>query len=190
MKLKYMLRGLGIGLLVSAAAMGAYTRIAVADARVAVLKEYGLGDEPVLMGDYEESETFSADESIPIIIRDEPIESQIQSVIESAKEAETKQDTESKAETELEPTESEVSLNGDLLNADVLGEDDYIEITITQGDDSGSVSRRLYNAGIVDSASEYDAFLMQRGYDKRITPGMKTIYKSDTWQDIAEKLTH
>ena len=44
MRFKYMLRGLGLGILITAAVMGAYTRSAVADARVSVLKEYGLGE--------------------------------------------------------------------------------------------------------------------------------------------------
>jgi len=38
MKLKYMLRGMGIGVVITAAVMGAYSRNAVADARVAVLR--------------------------------------------------------------------------------------------------------------------------------------------------------
>ena len=36
MKFKYMIRGLGIGVIMTAAVMGAYNRQAVADARVAV----------------------------------------------------------------------------------------------------------------------------------------------------------
>ena len=46
MKFKYMIRGLGLGIIITAAVLGAYNRNAVADARVAVLKDYGLdGDD-------------------------------------------------------------------------------------------------------------------------------------------------
>jgi hypothetical protein len=31
---------------------------------------------------------------------------------------------------------------------------------------------------------------MQHGYDKRITVGTKTINITDSWQEIAEKLTN
>ncbi len=45
MKFKYMIRGLGLGIIITAAVLGAYNRNAVADARVAVLKDYGLDGE-------------------------------------------------------------------------------------------------------------------------------------------------
>ena len=55
-------------------------------------------------------------------------------------------------------------------------------------DDSGTASRKLKNAGIIENAAEYDAFLMQHGYDRKLCTGTKTINSNDTWQQIAEKL--
>jgi S-adenosylmethionine:tRNA-ribosyltransferase-isomerase (queuine synthetase) len=237
MKLKYMLRGLGIGVVVTAAIMGAYTRNVVAEtkaqARVDVLNEYGFGEEPTLVENESEaiesevSESVSeTEETIPIIVRDESKESEVESVIESAKEAEKETEaepesggsevessageakaTEIKSEVESEvksetavskksevksETESEsesVSVPSYIDANDVVEVPETIDITVSKGDDSGTVSRKLYNAGIVDSASEYDAYLMQHGYDKRISVGTKTINITDTWQEIAEKLT-
>jgi hypothetical protein len=199
MKLKYMLRGLGIGVLVSAAIMGAYTRNAVADARVAVMKQYGFGEEPTLVGDEEETKTSESEteteETIPIIVRDEAIESEVESVIESAKAAETQSESvsesveESSDVTEGSLTNESKSEMESSSASEVVELPATIDIIVSSGDDSGKVSRKLYNAGIVDSASEYDAFLMQHGYDKKISVGTKTINITDTWQEIAEKLT-
>lgn len=61
-------------------------------------------------------------------------------------------------------------------------------LNIVSGDDSGTVSRKLYNAGLVDSASEFDAFLMQHGYDKKIRVGTVEVPFGSTWIEIAEKL--
>lgn len=61
-------------------------------------------------------------------------------------------------------------------------------LNVVGGDDSGTVSRKLYNAGLVDSASEFDAFLMQHGYDKKIRVGTVEIPFGATWLEIAEKL--
>lgn len=61
-------------------------------------------------------------------------------------------------------------------------------LNIVGGDDSGTVSRKLYNAGLVDSASEFDAFLMQHGYDKKIRVGTVEVPFGATWLEIAEKL--
>jgi hypothetical protein len=220
MKLKYMLRGLGIGVIVTAAIMGAYNRNAVSDAkaqaRVDVLKEYGFGEEPTLVDNESESEgetsetVSETEETIPIIVRDEVKESEVESVIESAKAVEKETETEpvssesasevesnageakateiksteeSEAESSSQQTSSDVEVNNEVEVPDT------INITVSKGDDSGTVSRKLYNAGIVDSASEYDAYLMQHGYDKKISVGTKTINVTDSWQEIAEKLT-
>jgi hypothetical protein len=201
MKYKYLLRGLGIGIVVTACIMGAYTRSAVANARVAVMKEYGFGEEPTLVWENltqstetaTESET-ETEETVPIIVRDEPSETETESLEESETESETETETETQSTTEEEAEgviagEVESSSEPASSSEAVKELPEYIEITVAGGDDSGKVSRKLYNAGIIDSASEYDAFLMQHGYDKKITVGVKTIYITDTWQDIAEKLT-
>jgi hypothetical protein len=202
MKFKYLLRGFGVGMVVTAAIMGAYSRSAVADARVAVMKEYGLGDEPILVGEDENTESQETDttesvsetetqteETIPIIVRDEPIESEVESVVEAAQAtelgtSEIETMVETREETELETAQATDSSEA---TSDVIVLES-VEIAISNGDDSGKVSRKLYNAGIIDNASDFDAYLMQHGYDKKLKVGKKTIYATDTWQQIAEKL--
>jgi hypothetical protein len=207
MKLKYMLRGLGIGMVVTASIMGAYMR-SETNSTLAYVDEYEETAEnvevsevafPIESTTYDtETETETETQTIPIIVRDEEVESQIESVIESAKAAESETVTGTEIETITESegsspgASSESSASEDDNDADANQQPtaEYIEITVAKGDDSGTISRRLYNSGIVDSATEYDAFLMQHGYDKKITTGVKTIYITDTWQEIAEKLTH
>lgn len=216
MKFKYMIRGLGIGVVITAAVMGAYNRNAVADARVAVLREYGLGEESRLVGESEDSvENASGDVSAEnptdqVIVRDGEIESEIESVLDAAKEAEQTNPTEPGTESGEQPSaelsdgnvgndgveESSGSNGSETSSAIVVipsGErsldGDTVEIVIASGDDSGTVARKLYNAGVIENASEYDAFLMQHGYDKRLSTGTKTIGVTDSWQEIADKIT-
>lgn len=214
MKLKYMLRGLGLGIIITAAVMGAYSRNAVADARVQVLKEYGLGEEPVVTVETENSEEDIESSTIsettePVILRDEDVESEISSVLDSAIDAEqaspeqqdspveetledaTTQTVETveqatSAEQQEPSTEAVVIVTS---SDEPSNTEDEIQIVISKGDDSGTVSRKLYNAGLIENAAEYDAFLMQHGYDKKISTGTKIIYATDSWQEIAEKLT-
>lgn len=196
MKLKYMIRGLGLGVVMTAVVMGAYSRQAVADARVAVLKEYGLGADSVLM---DESETSGEAEDIesteeasqPTIIRNEEIESEINSVIEAAKDNE-----QSAASDEIQPqtntiagNEESVTQPAEVPDGDNAVTGDVVQITISRGDDSGTISRKLHNAGLIENADEYDAYLMQHGYDKKLSTGTKDINVTDSWQEIAEKLT-
>ena len=199
MKAKYILRGLGLGMMITAVVMGAYTRSAVADARVAVLKEYGIGEEATLAEtlvdvgnskDREEKnvakqsesaadiESAAEESAVSLPVSDnEEVESEVQSVSDVAEAVE---------QSMQDPVSDDDPASQQGRN--VSGQSGTITIEVSRGDDSGTVARKLYNAGLVESAGEYDAFLMQHGYDKRLSTGTKVIDVTDSWQDIAEKL--
>ena len=225
MKLKYYLRGLGIGILVTWLIMGISQKNAVAAARAEIMRAYAqdsLDDKPS-----EPSSTEETD-SEPLPVRDgEPEEDkkpemngedtagensdseeaglgegnsrendlrEDSDVPAQGEESEPSQPEEPEVDSpentsspvSEEPSEAVVIVNPGAAALDAQ----TVTITISRGDDSGTVSRKLYNAGVIESASEYDAFLMQHGYDKRINPGEKVIGLSDSWQEIAEKITH
>ncbi|MEZ3462048.1 MAG: hypothetical protein K1W23_07820 [Lachnospiraceae bacterium] len=213
MKLKYMLRGMGIGVVITAAVMGAYSRNAVADARVAVLREYGFGDESRLVGETQDSSEDSSEDGSAVgpteqvIVRDEEREAEIGSVLDAAKESEQADTTEpGTAAGEHAPAQS---ADGDGAEGEASGASasepssaivvtpsdegnaagDVVEIVIVSGDDSGTVARKLYNAGLIENADEYNSFLVQHKYDRRLSTGTKSIGVSDSWQEIAEKIT-
>ena len=214
MKLKYTLRGFGLGIIITACLMGAYSRNAVAKARVNVLKQYGLGGEAANAEEessQEESEALQGNtDEVSTDMRDNDIESEINSAIESAKTEETQSNSNSdtpESNAVTEPESQQIPINIDENQQESMPESSSenvivveptdtstvqgqtIQITVVSGDDSGTVSRKLSNAGIIESASEFDAFLIQHGYDKSINPGTKTINTTDSWQQIAEKLT-
>lgn len=194
MKFKYMLRGLGLGILITAVVMGAYTRSAVADARVSVLKEYGLGEDNRLPEETTEEQSTDVatapEPTEPPASRDEEKEAEIQSVLDAAKDAEqTDSSSSALPESEEQPTDTTTRVSDQTTTVVPTGESDAVQIDITKGDDSGTVSRKLFNAGVIENASEYDAFLMQHGYDKKLNVGSITINVGASWQEIAEKLT-
>lgn len=220
MKFKYMLRGLGIGVIITACVMGGYTRNAVAKARVTVLKQYGLTEDVARVEDFpqtgESSSVADTAESVPAKNEDTEAEngsaagqeetaaadvSGADSATESGSEADAGNGSEESktvgtgetAEGASAPVQESVPGVPIVVEPSdgsvVVEPGDVMEIVISQGDDSAVVSRKLYNAGIVESAAEFDAFLMQHGYDKKINPGTKSILATDTWQEIAEKLT-
>lgn len=61
-----------------------------------------------------------------------------------------------------------------------------VTITVKRGDSSVSVSQDLAAAGLVDSAKEFDAYLCQNGYDKRISVGNFEILPGSTYEEIAK----
>lgn len=206
MKFKYMMRGLGLGVIITAAVMGAYGRKAVADARVAVLREYGLGKDntPDIQDGIQdesgqpESDTVATE---PVIARNEDIEAEISSVLDQAKEseqapAETKESTvdgSEAASASEQPEDASKPDNGD--GGDDASKDNVIKITISNGDGSATVARKLVTAGLIENAGEYDAWLVQKGYDKKLSTGTKEITVDENWDEpekwraIAEKIT-
>ncbi len=216
MKFKYMIRGLGLGVIITAAVLGAYNRNAVADARVAVLKDYGLDGESPLAEETSTAEEASAAESTePVIMRDDEKEAEIESVLDAAKDAENSDNgasdgqapngevsdgevsdgnTSDSQASDAAPSGQETPEQGSSAIVVVPSDEEEVsgetvEIVIESGDDSGTVSRKLQNAGVIENASEFDAFLMQHGYDKKISTGKKVIGVADTWQEIADKIS-
>ena len=61
---------------------------------------------------------------------------------------------------------------------------DVVIITINAGDGSGTVANRVAAAGICDSGTEFDKFLMEKGYDKTLRVGNHEISKDMTWDEI------
>ena len=206
MKLKYYLRGLGIGIAVTALLMGYSNKNRAAEPKAEVATEETAGDlladrngEATTEEGIEQStvenvtvETDSAETSEEEISQ-QGTASELES---STQEAETITETESVTETETESVQAEEttdkkeqtqsSTEADAGNA--LPQT-TIEINIVRGDDSGTVARKLQNAGIVESATEYDAYLMQHGYDKKIRVGKVEIPVDATWQEIAEYIS-
>ena len=206
MKLKYYLRGLGIGIAVTALLMGYSNKNRAAEPKAEVATEETAGDlladrngeattEEVIEQSTVENVTVETDsaETSEEEISQQGTASELES---STQEAETITETESVTETETESVQAEEttdkkeqtqsSTEADAGNA--LPQT-TIEINIVRGDDFGTVARKLQNAGIVESATEYDAYLMQHGYDKKIRVGKVEIPVDATWQEIAEYIS-
>ena len=206
MKLKYYLRGLGIGIVVTALLMGYSNKNRAAEPKAEVATEETAGDlladrngeattEEVIEQSTVENVTVETDSAETS--EEETSQQETASELESStQEAETITETESVTETETESVQAEEttdkkeqtqsSTEADAGNA--LPQT-TIEINIVRGDDSGTVARKLQNAGMVESATEYDAYLRQHGYDKKIRVGKVEIPVDATWQEIAEYIS-
>ena len=68
------------------------------------------------------------------------------------------------------------------------GTDYYIVVTIEKGNSSIEVCKRLYEAGLISSAEEYDRFLAQSGYDRKLSAGEHKIPLDAEEEQIARIL--
>ena len=178
MKLKYYLRGLGIGIVVTALLMGYSNKNHAAEQTVQEQTQESAGDlladrigEEISTESEEVSESEIAESTFAEEITSEP-ESETETTMVQTEEAasdtesETVQtavteDTSAESESQKSEESSETESAEQTASVQTVNITGPVEITIARGDDSGTVARKLQNAGLVENASEYDAYLMQ-----------------------------
>ena len=168
MKLKYYLRGLGIGVFVSVIVMTVAfgNRKPMTDEEIkARAKELGMIENSVLADMNKEDVQDTEDIKEPENTQD----------TEDIKEPENTQDTED--EEDQKPQTPENSNEG------------TITITVVGGDNSWTVSKRMEEAGLIESAKDFDTHLCRYGYDKKISVGSYKIPVTATHEEMAKILT-
>ncbi len=191
MKLKYYLRGLGIGIVVTAIIMTVAlgNKQPMTDEEVVErAKELGMIENTVL------TDIGSKDE----VTQDDNEETG--DVEADNKEADNKEtDNQESDEQEIDNQEKENNEDGDSEdvkeNEDSADEKqntaqkDIVSITVVGGDSSWTVAKRMEEAGLIDSAKDFDAHLCRYGYDKKISVGTYDIPTTATHEEMAKILT-
>lgn len=179
MKLKYYLRGLGIGILVTAVIMGiASGKRQMTDEEVrARAKELGMVESTVLshiadmtQPDGTEPENKEVDESEPAAM---PEESEAADALDESEPAPMPEES----EPEDTPKENDPA------------ESTPVVIVIKSGQSSVSVSKMLAEAGLVKDATAYDKYLCENGYDKKIQTGTYELTAGASEEEIARIIT-
>jgi len=161
MKLKYYLRGLGIGMIVTAVIMGV---------------SVGGKTEPMT-----DAQVMERAKELGMV---DGVLSQLPEQTEAPEQAEVPQETEApeQAEVSQEPENQKTEAEQPTV------ESSYI-VTVYPGEGSYTVSRKLAALGLVESADIYDEYLCQNGYDKKICTGNHEIKAGMTAEQIAKALT-
>lgn len=204
MKLRYYLRGLGIGLLVASLILTiAGNRNTMSDADIkaraaqlgmveketAVLSETTAEDvsntesedtKDIFPGETEPESTAvdESEEEEPVkepetADETEPVQEEI------SEEPIAEEETPAAPEEEPEPTSETTVGNPELI----------ISLTVKSGDSSTSVAKRAMEAGLVESATDFDRYLCANGYDKRICVGSYEIASGASMEEIAKTVT-
>ena len=204
MKLKYYLRGLGIGMIVTALILGISfsnrqdqtSQIMTDDQIRERAAELGMVDSSELTLAALQNSAKQPTEGTP----EETTQTQEQNNIEAEPETtvpaetqataepETTQEPEATAEPEPEKTAApETTAEQEVTEAPQRTQ--TASITIQRGDDSGSASRRLYEAGLVENAKAFDNYLCNNGYSRSINPGTYEIAPGASEEEIAKIIT-
>lgn len=207
MKLKYYLRGLGIGMAVTALILGISfsgrqgqeaqtltdeqireraSELGMVDSSELTLAELQNSAQPQTTMEPEVTE-----ETKPTTEPENTIEPETTTEPEATAEPETIAEPETTAELEM-TTESETTTEPETTEEPELitaPEQSQTTITIKKGSDSGSVSRMFYEAGLVENAKAFDNYLCNNGYSRSINPGIYEIAPGTSEEEIAKIIT-
>ena len=219
MKLKYYLRGLGIGMAVTALILGiSFSGRQGQEAQT--LTDEQIRERASELGMVDSSElTLAALQNSaqpqttmePEVTEEPKLTADPETTTEPEATAELETTTEPKATTEpetmtdpeatVEPetmTEPETTAEPKMttepeateeLELTTAPEQSQTTITIKKGSDSGSVSRMFYEAGLVENAKAFDNYLCNNGYSRSINPGTYEIAPGTSEEEIAKIIT-
>lgn len=204
MKLKYYLRGLGIGMIVTALILGISfsnrkdqtSQIMTDDQIRERAAELGMVDSSELtlaaLQNSEKQPTEGTPEETTQTQEQNNIEAEPETTVpaetQATVEPETTQEPEATTEPEPEKTAGpETTAEPEVTEAPQRTQ--TASITIQRGDDSGSASRRLYEAGLVENAKAFDDYLCNNGYSRSINPGTYEIAPGTSEEEIAKIIT-
>lgn len=180
MKLKYYMRGLGIGIVVTALLMG----IALSGKKEPMTDEE-IRQRALEMGMVEENGVLADDlgskeeSEEPEEIKDNETGEEEELISGQVSDNEIEQASETEEEIE------EVKEQSD----EPLAAQESVVIIIYNGDGSRTVANKLQEAGVIEDAAAFDVFLCQNGYDKRIAAGEHEIPLGAALEEVAEALT-
>lgn len=197
MKLKYYLRGLGIGMIVTALILG-------------ISFSHRQGQETQTLTDdqiRERAEQLGMVDSSELTLA--ALQNSVQQAQENTEktEASPEPDTEettttSEPETTVAPentaepettaapentVEPEATPQPETIAASEASQ--TVTVTVKKGASSGSVSNRLQEAGLVEDAKSFDNYLCNNGYSRSINPGTYEIIPGTSEEEIAKIIT-
>lgn len=180
MKLKYYLRGMGIGIVVTTILFMILITIHKNDEGQQELPGQNMESKTVAAA--EEGNTQQSEHKDAQAL--EATEEGMKSGDGQQEPAAPEQAPESASE-EKEPEKEE----GEETEPQKSDSDDKVRFEISGGEYSDVVCRKLAEAGLVDSAQSFNQFLVEKDYDNAIMPGVYDIPKDSTYEEIAALLT-
>lgn len=208
MKLKYYLRGLGIGILITTVilSLAGIGRKNMTDEEVVKrAKELGMVESTLLSDLPDQTKAEEVRPTEPetpepeTSLQPETSEQEISAEPEAGPGPETSEPETLEPEVSPEPEESastpetpvapeETPVSPEDGNPDTpAGE--TVTLVIGRGESSTTVSKNLQKAGIVEDAAAFDRFLCNNGYDKKIITGTYEIPYGASEEEIAKIIT-
>ena len=180
MKLKYYLRGAGIGFIVSAILFASFlTALDWGPNKGNASRQEAQMDEPLMGDTVAEAEEKKQEEATTGEVTTENVTPKVEvpQPEKTEEKPEVRIETQTKTDDQVEPVEEEP-----------LQSADAVSFAIKDGESSLTIANNLVNLGLVDDAKAFDEFLSENGYDHRLRTGEFNISAGLSYKDLAETL--
>ena len=218
MKIRYYLRGLGLGILFSAGffLLGDNSGQTMSDEMIKErARELGMIESTILadMGtSIEETETFESEANSAVENSVEMDTSEMETMSEGMTTTEddteealseeettsieeiTEENFESMEEEQMQEENSQEmeedtsEKNEEVSSDEALNDEELIRVVVDKGDGSDTVSQKLYEAKLIVDPYVFDRYLIKNGYDRKIVADEHMIPMGSGWKEIAECL--
>ncbi len=176
MKLKYYLRGLGVGIICTAIIMGIATagndKEKLTDAEI-IERARILG---MVMADENKESTKDADK--------EQIEQDEAAKKDTAKKDKTEEKKDEKQQEEKSKAEKQEPEKTETPQEPPKTEPELKTVEILPGDYSDVVSQKLFDAGLISDAASFNKYLTENGFDQNIMVGVHHIPMGANQEEI------
>lgn len=183
MKLKYYLRGLGIGIVVTAfissIANGIGNKTLATEEIILKAKELGM----VTQEEFNEVNSNLSDAKISIT----DLQNQLEEAKASKEEPESKEDTTNDVETETTETDN-VSTKETYVEGST-SESTTVKFSVTPGMSAQAIANLLEEKGVISDANEFHKYIVDTGNVNNLQFGEYEVNSSDSYDTIIRKLT-
>ena len=193
MKLKYYLRGLGVGViaatLVLMIAFSGHDKELSDEEIIKRAEALGMVMDASSEEKDEIPEMAETEEALPTELPVkviEPTETQTAEVVPDTETSET--EAEAVNENDKIATPDTEAVVGTVQPQMTDTTEEEISFTINAGQSSDTVAFNLYSAGIVDDATAFNTYMVKNEYDSRLSTGTFKIKKNASYSEIANTL--
>ena len=215
MNLKYYLRGLGVGIVVTSLILGiglGSRKETLSNEEIKErARELGMVEESITVAEAAAQKEEEAQEAEVAPVPEENAESDAEPIVSAEPEVSSEPAVSTGAAPEAsekpnvsaasEPAASTAAEAGATPEggvkpvADEAEEDngtapekEIVDITINPGEGSYVISQKLEQSGLIDDAAEYDAYLCDNGFHTKLRAGVHKIPMGSTREEIAKLL--
>ena len=217
MNLKYYLRGLGVGIVVTSLILGiglGSRKETLSNEEIKErARELGMVEESITVAEAAAQKEEEAQEAEATVapVPEENAESDAEPIVNAAPEMSSEPAVSTGAAPEAsekpnvsaasEPAASTAPEAGATPEAGVkpvadeaeedsgtAPEKEIVDITINPGEGSYVISQKLEQSGLIDDAAEYDAYICDNGYHTKLRAGVHKIPMGSTREEIAKLL--